>query len=216
MVTKIGVVANEADALREWLGALDPLRFHFDVIAIAATPHDVTRFVQVISPDVWIFRAGLAESVDGLLWGTVQQQRRSLVVCSNAQEAAQFVGAEGIDGVILDTDSLWSFTAAVHAAHAQQKYLSPSIVGHFREEIIGAICAPEIEIIEALRRREVDVLLSLTRGLSNREIADHMYVSRATVSTHLQSIFRKIDVSNRTEAAVFAIRNEAALRRLYQ
>lgn len=214
MVAKIGVVADEADALREWLDALDPLRFHFDLIATAATRSDVTRILQVVGPDVWLCRAGLAESVKDLLWGATPQPQRTIVVCSSAEEAAEFVGAEGVDGVVLDTDSLWTFTAAVHSSRARQDFLSPAVIGHFREEIMGAIRSPETDILETLRPREIEVLLNLTRGLSNTEIADRLFVSRATVSTHLLSIFRKIGVFNRTEAAVFAIRNEAALRRL--
>lgn len=61
--------------------------------------------------------------------------------------------------------------------------------------------------IESLTRREKDVLISIARGMSNKEIGFSLKISERTVKNHVSNIFKKINVMDRTQAALFAIRN---------
>ena len=61
--------------------------------------------------------------------------------------------------------------------------------------------------IESLTKRELQVLKELAVGKFNRDIAKEMEISERTVKNHISSIFKKLDVTDRTQAAVFAIRN---------
>ena len=63
------------------------------------------------------------------------------------------------------------------------------------------------EKIDLLSKREIGVLMLTAQGLSNRNIACKLKISERTVKNHLSNIFRKIEVVDRTQAAVFAIRN---------
>jgi len=58
-----------------------------------------------------------------------------------------------------------------------------------------------------LTKRERDVLTCLVKGHSNKEMADSMFISEKTVKNHLTSIFRKLGVKDRTQAAVYALKN---------
>jgi DNA-binding NarL/FixJ family response regulator len=58
-----------------------------------------------------------------------------------------------------------------------------------------------------LTRREIDVLDLLVKGNTNKEMADSMFISEKTVKNHLTSIFRKLGVKDRTQAAIFALKN---------
>lgn len=60
---------------------------------------------------------------------------------------------------------------------------------------------------EQLSRREQDVLRLIARGKSNREIGGELYISEKTVKNHITNIFRKIDVTDRTQAALYAVKN---------
>lgn len=62
--------------------------------------------------------------------------------------------------------------------------------------------------INSLTKRENEVLIYIAKGMSNKEIATALNICERTVKNHLFSIYRKIDVSDRTQAAIFAIRNE--------
>ena len=59
-----------------------------------------------------------------------------------------------------------------------------------------------------LTRREIEVLRMIAAGSSNKEIASVLNISERTVKNHISNIFKKIDVSDRTQAAVFAIKND--------
>jgi DNA-binding NarL/FixJ family response regulator len=60
---------------------------------------------------------------------------------------------------------------------------------------------------EPLSRRELDVLMLIARGKTNKEIGDDLYISEKTVKNHITSIFRKIQVTDRTQAALYAVKN---------
>jgi len=61
--------------------------------------------------------------------------------------------------------------------------------------------------IENLTKRELEVLINLTKGMYNKEIATKLGISERTVKNHVSNIFKKISVADRTQAAVFAIKN---------
>ena len=64
------------------------------------------------------------------------------------------------------------------------------------------------EYIDSLTRREYDVLKLLSVGMYNRDIGTKLEISERTVKNHISNIFKKINVNDRTQAAVFAIRNK--------
>ena len=61
--------------------------------------------------------------------------------------------------------------------------------------------------ISSLTNRELEVLIQVANGMFNKEIATNLNISERTVKNHISNIFKKIDVSDRTQAAVFAIKN---------
>ena len=63
------------------------------------------------------------------------------------------------------------------------------------------------EKLELLTKREHEILIQIAGGMLNKEIADSLCISERTVKNHISNIFKKIDVSDRTQAAVFAIKN---------
>jgi DNA-binding NarL/FixJ family response regulator len=65
----------------------------------------------------------------------------------------------------------------------------------------------DMEKLDSLTNREVEILAQVASGMFNKEIADNLCISERTVKNHISNIFKKIEVSDRTQAAVFAIRN---------
>ena len=64
------------------------------------------------------------------------------------------------------------------------------------------------EKIDSLTKRELEVLIQVASGSFNKEIATSLNISERTVKNHISNIFKKIDVNDRTQAAVFAIKND--------
>jgi DNA-binding NarL/FixJ family response regulator len=69
---------------------------------------------------------------------------------------------------------------------------------------------PRTEPQNQLTDRELEVLRLLAKGMLNKEIANILFISEKTVKNHISSIFRKLDVQDRTQAAVYAIKNKIA------
>ncbi|MFY2786942.1 response regulator [Rhodococcus sp. MALMAid1271] len=91
--------------------------------------------------------------------------------------------------------------AALRAAAAGQAVLNP----HVQARLLEAVDPPRITPIPAgLTPREVDVLRAIAAGLSNREIAQQMFVSEATVKTHINHLFAKAELRDRAQAVHFA------------
>ena len=87
------------------------------------------------------------------------------------------------------------------------------MVNYFQPELIPLLNSRMInrnmdnEKIKSLTKREIEVLKAIAEGLLNKEIATNLGISERTVKNHISNIFKKIDVADRTQAAVFAIKN---------
>lgn len=112
----------------------------------------------------------------------------------------------GIDGYLLKDSSYDELKEAIDVVISGNTYIQPSLLPALNESMEDY--ALDKEKIECLTKRELDVLRLISEGCSNKKISDEFTISERTVKNHISHIFRKIDVEDRTQAAVFAIRNK--------
>ena len=112
----------------------------------------------------------------------------------------------GIDGYLLTDSSYDELKEAIDVVISGNIYIQPSLLPALNESMEDY--ALDKEKIECLTKRELDVLRLISEGCSNKKISDELTISERTVKNHISHIFRKIDVEDRTQAAVFAIRNK--------
>ena len=111
----------------------------------------------------------------------------------------------GINGYVLKDSESAELKKAIFAIADGENYIQPSLIPALNSKMIEK---NEDEIkIDALTKRELEVLKEMAVGKFNRDIAKEMEISERTVKNHISSIFKKLDVTDRTQAAVFAIRN---------
>jgi DNA-binding NarL/FixJ family response regulator len=108
----------------------------------------------------------------------------------------------GAAGYLLKDADPEDISAAVLRAAAGETVLSPALA----QRVVARISRPQAD----LSAREVEILQAVARGLSNREVAKELFISEATVKTHLVHVFTKLDVDSRT-AAVARAREEGLL-----
>lgn len=112
----------------------------------------------------------------------------------------------GIDGYLLKDSSYDELKEAIDVIISGNTYIQPSLLPALNESMEDY--ALDKEKIECLTKRELDVLRLISEGCSNKKISDELTISERTVKNHISHIFRKIDVEDRTQAEVFAIRNK--------
>jgi two-component system response regulator DegU len=112
----------------------------------------------------------------------------------------------GIDGYLLKDSSYDELKEAIDVVISGNTYIQPSLLPALNESMEDY--ALDKEKIECLTKRELDVLRLISEGCSNKKISDELSISERTVKNHISHIFRKINVEDRTQAAVFAIRNK--------
>lgn len=112
----------------------------------------------------------------------------------------------GIDGYLLKDSSYDELKEAIDVVISGNTYIQPSLLPALNESMEDY--ALDKEKIECLTKRELDVLRLISEGCSNKKISDELTISERTAKNHISHIFRKINVEDRTQAAVFAIRNK--------
>ena len=111
----------------------------------------------------------------------------------------------GINGYLLKDSESSELKKAILSVVDGEDYIQPSLIPVLNAKMIDRDM--DSEKIEKLTKRELEVLKLLAVGMYNKGVADELHISERTVKNHVSSIFKKIDVSDRTQAAVFAIRN---------
>lgn len=113
----------------------------------------------------------------------------------------------GADGYVLKDSDGDSLIKAIRDVKAGKNYIQPSISSMLSEELDSENIDKELIKIESLTKREYEVLTLIAEGLNNKDIAEKLYISEKTVKNHVSSIFKKLEVNDRIQAAIFAFKN---------
>ena len=112
----------------------------------------------------------------------------------------------GVNGYILKESESAELKKAIDIIVTGEKYIQPELESELNKKLI---CKnSDRDKIKLLTCREMEVLIQLASGMINKEIANFLSISERTVKNHISNIFKKIQVSDRTQAAVFAIKND--------
>jgi DNA-binding NarL/FixJ family response regulator len=110
----------------------------------------------------------------------------------------------GASGFVLKDDSPEQLIAAIRTVADGEALLSPAITKRVIEKFVRIAPPAPPKALEELSERERDVFRLLARGLSNGEIGEQLYISEATVKTHVTHILQKLDLRDRVQAVVLA------------
>ncbi len=111
----------------------------------------------------------------------------------------------GADGYILKDSDSSELIKAIKDVFAGNRYIETSLIPTLNARLVKR--ENDRDKAKEITKREKQILASIAAGKSNKDIAEDFDISERTVKNHITSLFRKIDVSDRTQAAVFAIRN---------
>ncbi len=214
------LIADDQRVVRDGLRMLVGLIDGIDVVGTAADGAEAVRLAEEHRPDVVLMDLRMP-GTDGIAATADLRQRlptaRVLVLTTYAEQDSIVPALQaGARGYLTKDASAEQIEAAISAVHAGQTYLDPAV----QERLVAAIVSqPQPQAGHAARggqlpggltAREAEVLALLASGLSNTEIARRLYLSHATVKTHINRIFAKTGARDRAQAVRYAYQHGLA------
>lgn len=186
-----------------------------EIVGEAGDGQEAVELAHVLRPDIVVMdvRMPVLSGVEA-----TRRIREALpdvqVLVLTAHDDDQYIFSllqAGASGYLLKTAPVSELVQAIRLVRAGESPLDPAIARKVVVHMSGgqrppAAIGADVSPIQELTARELEVLQLLARGLSNRTIADELYVSDRTVQAHLTSIFAKMGVTSRLEAVLTAIR----------
>ncbi|MBK8028442.1 MAG: response regulator transcription factor [Anaerolineae bacterium] len=198
------MIADDHAVVRQGLKMFLALDASLEIIGEASNGKEALDGARQLKPDV-ILMDLLMPVMDGIE-ATAAIKRElpdtEVIALTSVLEDASVIGAirAGALGYLLKDTKAEELIQAIKAASEGQVQLSPQAAARLMREVR----APESP--EALTDRETEVLRLLAQGRSNKEIAHLLTIGEKTVKTHVSSILAKLNVSSRTQAALYAVR----------
>jgi len=202
------LLADDQDLVREGLRMMLDAEPDIHVVAEAGNGRQVLRAIRERAVDVVLMDIRMPE-VDGIEATTklIQAGFRARVLILTTFDLDEYVYRAmkaGASGFLLKDATREQLAVAVRTVAAGEALLAPTITRRLIEDFCRRPLAVAQAEIARLSPRERDVLLAVAGGLSNAEIAGTLFLSEATVKSHVARILAKLDLRDRVQMVVFA------------
>jgi DNA-binding NarL/FixJ family response regulator len=209
-VTTRLVVVDDQEVVRAAFGALLATQADFDVVGTAADGALAVRLCSEVHPDVVLMdvRMPVMDGIEATRRIVAADPRPSVLVLTtfDLDEHVYDALQAGATGFLLKDVTAERLFDAVRVVAAGDALLDPGVTRRLVAEFARLRTPPPARshTLEALTRREREVLLLLADGLSNTEIAARLVVGEETIKTHVSRVLTKLSLRDRTQAVVFA------------
>lgn len=204
------LIADDHNMVREGLRQLIELEDDIVVVSQAKDGFDAIEKIKLHKPDVVLLDINMPimNGLDVLKELKTQKIDTNIIMLTlhNDVEYLHKAVEIGVKGYVLKDSEADVLIKAIRDVYKGESYIQPNMAAKLFKKLNDH--SETLEATEKLTKREIEVLKLITEGMLNKEIAHKLSISEKTVKNHISNIFKKIEVSDRTQAAVYAIKNK--------
>ncbi len=204
------MITDDHILMREGIKQLLEFDGKIEVIAEANDGEECLEKLETVKPEVLLLDINMPKKNGIEVLKSIRNQnlKVKVLILTVHNEIEYLLKAVdiGVDGYILKDSESAELKRAIMTVLEGESYIQSSLIPTLNSRLIARDV--DKEKIDSLTKRELEVLVQVANGMFNKEIANTLNISERTVKNHLSNIFRKIEVSDRTQAAVFAIKND--------
>jgi len=193
------LIVDDHPLVRKGITSALSFEDNIDTILEASNIDEALTLINFKKPDLAIvdLNLGKEDGLEIIKRAKNKGTNTKFLILTSSLKQEDFKRSEeaGIDGYILKEAFSEDILYAIHVVLRGKKFIDPEIVKYQAESTVHN-CLTE------LTPREYDVLLELSKGLSNYEIGKELFISEHTVKKHVSSILLKLNLSHRTQAAL--------------
>lgn len=204
------MLADDHILMREGIRQLLEFDGTIEVVGEANDGEECLETLEKVKPDVLLLDINMPKKNGVEVLGEIKKKKMpvKVLILTVHNEIEYLLKAVdiGVDGYILKDSESAELKKAINAVMNDESYIQPNLIPALNNRLVARDV--DKDKIDSLTKREMEVLIQVANGMFNKEIAIALNISERTVKNHISNIFKKIEVSDRTQAAVFAIRND--------
>lgn len=211
------LIADDHLLLRQGIRNFLSLEPDFDIVGEAADGEDAVSKAMAMMPDILLLDINMPKlngiEVSGRIKELCPSVRVLALTIHDDENYMMKMIQNGAAGYLLKDVEPSVMVQAIRKVAEGESFVEPSLTkklfqGITNREETKPLASPTIVDSDRLSAREIEVLQLVGRGMSNAEIARELFLSEKTVKNHLTNIFRKIQVTDRTQAVLYAIKHK--------
>lgn len=194
------------DGLKNILGLEDGI----EVVGEAVSGNDALEKVATLLPDVILMDINIPDKNGIEVTGMIKKDYPNIkiLILTMYDHDEYFMSAirEGADGYLLKDAPSQQVVDAIYSVSKGQSVFHSSMTKKFLS--FNQLEHEPVKTKDTLTEREKEVLICLVQGMSNKEIAQALFISDKTVKIHVSNIFKKLDVKSRSQVVIYAVQNQ--------
>ncbi len=206
------LIADDHSLMRQGLKQILELENDIEVIAQASNGTEAVKLARELQPDVILMDINMPE-VSGLQAIKELKERKSpsRIIVLTIHEDREYLFKTlqmGAEGYVLKDAEPSVLIEAIRTVYKGQNYIQSNMTTELVKEFNRVTLRDKDKgEKKKLTAREIEVLELIAEGMINKEIAKQLYISEKTVKNHVSNIFKKLNVSDRTQAAIYAFKH---------
>lgn len=206
------MIADDHAMVRQGLKTILELEDDICVVSQAANGEEAVSQAKALKPDIILMDINMPV-LNGLQAIKLLKEEdacyKIIVLTLHQDREYLFKTLQlGCEGYVLKDAESSVLIEAIRSVHREQTYIQPNMTSELVKEFNRVtLIEHDKTITNNLTSRELEVLKLIAEGMINKEIAKYLYISEKTVKNHISNIFKKLDVNDRTQAAIYAFKH---------